>query len=225
MARILIDHDYLTHTNSAVSVPRNQRVRMFSGIVESRNVIRAVQARPGLLTITVEKPSFFDDLRLGDSIAVDGVCLTLEAFDPNSMTFSLGPETLRVTGWTADSVLNRVVNLERSLRLNDRIHGHLVTGHVDFGTRVVQAEKQGETLMLAIAIPTDYRPYFWAKGSVAINGVSLTLNQVTPDYFTVGLIPETLKRTNLAELRAGDRVNLEIDNMARAFVRQMELEA
>lgn len=198
---------------------------MFSGIVESRKAVQMVQARSGLLTLCIEKPSEFNDLKIGDSIAVDGVCLTLEAFDQRTMTFSLGPETLRVTGWTAEGVQNRIVNLERSLRLNDRIHGHLVTGHVDMSTRVVQAEKQGETLMLAIAIPKEFRPYFWAKGSVAINGVSLTINQVTPEYFTVGLIPETLKRTNLAALQAGDQINLEIDNMARALVRQMELEA
>jgi riboflavin synthase len=78
---------------------------------------------------------------------------------------------------------------------------------------------------LAIEIPVNLRPYFWAKGSVALNGVSLTINQVTADFFTVGLIPETLKRTNLKTLKSGDQINLEIDNMSRAFVRQMELEA
>ncbi len=198
---------------------------MFSGIVEAHSSIMDVQARPGLMTLTVKKPIEFNDLKVGDSIAVDGVCLTVEAYDSASMTFSLGPETLRITGWTPEGVLNRVVNLERSLRLMDRIHGHLVTGHVDMSARVVVAEKQGESLKLAIEIPEEFRPYFWAKGSVAVNGVSLTINQVTADFFTVGLIPETLKRTNLSQLKAGERVNLEIDNMARAFVRQMELEA
>lgn len=226
MARILIDNHYLTHTYSAVSVPPSQvKGHMFSGIVETHSSIKDVQARPGLMTIQIEKPKEFNDLKTGDSIAVDGVCLTLEAFDADSMTFSLGPESLRITGWTPEGVLNRVVNLERSLRLMDRIHGHLVTGHVDMSSRVVVAEKQGDSLKLAIEIPDGFRPYFWAKGSVAVNGVSLTINQVTADFFTVGLIPETLKRTNLAQLRAGDRVNLEIDNMARAFVRQQELEA
>ncbi len=198
---------------------------MFSGIVEIKSSIVAVLSSPGLITIKVEKPSQFNDIKPGDSIAVDGVCLTLEAFDSNSMTFSIGPETLRVTGWTPEGVLHRVVNLERSLRLMDRIHGHLVTGHVDISTRVISAEREGDTLKLAIEIPVQLRPYFWAKGSVAINGVSLTINQVTAEFFTVGLIPETLKRTNLNQLKSGDRINLEIDNMSRAFVRQMELEA
>lgn len=198
---------------------------MFSGIVETHSSITHVSSSPGLLTIKIEKPNDFNDIKEGDSIAVDGVCLTLEAYDSRTMTFSIGPETMRVTGWTAESVLNRVVNLERSLRLMDRIHGHLVTGHVDVSSRVISAEAEGETLKLAIEIPAHLRPYFWAKGSVALNGVSLTINHVTADFFTVGLIPETLKRTNLNTLKSGDRINLEIDNMSRAFVRQMELEA
>lgn len=198
---------------------------MFSGIIETHSSIVNVSSKAGLIVLTIKKPSIFNDLNVGDSIAVDGVCLTLEAFDSETMSFSVGPETLRVTGWTEAGVLNRVVNLERSLRLMDRVHGHLVTGHVDVSARVIEAQSEGEALKLTIEIPEKFRPYFWAKGSVAVNGVSLTINQVTADFFTVGLIPETLKRTNLKLLKAGDRLNLEIDNMSRAFIRQMELEA
>lgn len=198
---------------------------MFSGIVETHSTVVAVANHPGLITIKVKRPKEFNDLNIGDSIAMDGVCLTLEAFNEETLTFSIGPETMRVTGWTADGVLNRVVNLERSLRLMDRVHGHLMTGHVDVSARIIQTEAEGETLKLVIELPTAYRAYFWPKGSVAINGVSLTLNHVAADFFTVGLIPETLKRTNLKNLKNGERVNLEIDNMSRAFVRQLELEA
>lgn len=189
---------------------------MFSGIVETQSSILA--ARPGSETVAIDikRPSNFNDLNIGDSIAVDGICLTLEATTADLMTFTLGPETLRVTGWTRDGVVNRAVNLERSLRLNDRIHGHLVTGHVDSTALVREAKWEGETLRLEIEIPTALKPFIWPKGSVAVNGVSLTVNSAT-DVFSVGLIPETLKRTNLKNLKAGDRVNLEADNMARGL--------
>ncbi len=198
---------------------------MFSGIIETVSSIIGQSEGPGTLTISVRKPSEFNDLSVGDSIAVDGVCLTLEAFDDERMVFTCGPETLRITGWTPQNVLHRAVNLERSLRFNGRIHGHIVTGHADARSRVLAVERQGETITLTIEIPEKLAPFIWAKGSVALNGVSLTVNRCEAREFTVGLIPETTKRTNLGELKAGDPVNLEVDNMARAFVRQRELEA
>ncbi len=191
---------------------------MFSGIVETTSRISQVNEREQVLEIQVERPPAFKDLSIGDSIAVDGVCLTLEKFDAKTLTFALAAETLQVTGWNASSVIDRVVNLERSLRLSDRIHGHLVTGHVDMLGIVESAEAQGEGLKLTIGFPKKFAPYIWSKGSIAINGVSLTLNQTAAQEFQVGLIPETLKRTNLGRLKKGASVNLEIDNMARGLV-------
>ncbi|MBX3021659.1 MAG: riboflavin synthase [Bdellovibrionales bacterium] len=196
---------------------------MFSGIVETTAVIQSSQERAGVLQITLERPNNFTDIATGDSIAVDGVCLTVETFSPTALTFALGPETLRVTGLTPSGVKGRVVNLERSLRLGDRLHGHLVTGHVDVTAQVVGSERQGETLTLTIALPAALKTLIWPKGSIAINGVSLTINAVTADIFQVGLIPETLKRTNLGALNVGAMVNLEADNMARGLVRLAEL--
>jgi riboflavin synthase len=190
---------------------------MFSGIVETHSIVTAARKGSETINIDIDKPSSFDDLRTGDSIAVDGVCLTLESATPNSMTFTLGPETIRVTGWTLERVQNRAVNLERSLRLNDRIHGHLVTGHIDATAAIREAKWEGETLRLEIEIPQALSPFIWPKGSVAVNGVSLTVNKVANERFSVGLIPETLKRTNLKTLKAGDRVNLEADNIARGL--------
>lgn len=190
---------------------------MFSGIVETQSSVAAVRKGPETLSIDIKKPNNFNDLNIGDSIAVDGVCLTLEAATADVMTFTLGPETIRVTGWTFERVQNRAVNLERSLRLQDRIHGHLVTGHVDATAEVRDSKWEGETLRLEIQIPAALKPFVWPKGSVAVNGVSLTVNGVANEAFTVGLIPETLKRTNLKTLKAGDRVNLEADNMARGL--------
>jgi riboflavin synthase len=193
---------------------------MFAGIVETTARVLSAQYNGPLLNLTVERPGMFDDLSSGDSICTDGVCLTLEDFNANRMQFALGPETLRVTEWTPTGVMGRVVNLERSLRLNDRVHGHLVIGHVDTTGNIVEVIRNGDTQMMEILIPSSLKPYIWPKGSIAINGVSLTVNLCSPvDHkFTVGLIPETLRRTNLGQLKPGDRVNLEVDNLARGLV-------
>lgn len=192
---------------------------MFSGIVETISRITQSRPEPGVMRISVEKPLEFNDLKTGDSIALDGVCLTLESFDSQSLQFALGDETLKVTGWTPESVRGKTVNLERSLRLGDRIHGHLVTGHVDgLGTVTGSESLGGETLRLRVRFPVALKPYIWPKGSIAINGVSLTLNRVEGEEFEVGLIPETVKRTGLGRLTPGDAVNLEVDNMARGLI-------
>ena len=195
---------------------------MFSGIIESTARVTSARERDEVLELTIERPAGFDDVTLGDSIAVDGVCLTVERFDHASLQFALGAETLRVTGWSIPRLTQNPRNLERSLRMGDRIHGHLVTGHVDAQASVASADRQGENLKLVIQTPAALRPYVWSKGSVAINGVSLTVNRVTRETFAVGLIPETLKRTNLGDLKAGDLINLEVDNMARGLVHQAE---
>lgn len=191
---------------------------MFSGIVETTANITAVRERDGVLECSITRPKNFDDIKAGDSIAIDGICLTVEKFDQEILVFALGPETLRVTGWNGKNVLGKSVNVERSLRLNDRIHGHLVTGHVDGLGTVKAADRNGETLRLTISIPPNLSPYIWSKGSVAVNGVSLTVNASSREEFQVGLIPETLKRTNLGKLEKHLNVNLEIDNMARGLV-------
>lgn len=198
---------------------------MFSGIVEITSTVTAAQEGPGVLQINIKKPSYFNDINIGDSIAVDGICLTVEKINPADLQFTLGPETLKVTGWTKERVLNRVVNLERSLRLNDRIHGHLVTGHVDAMSFVTALEWKGEALDLKIAIPEPLRDLIWPKGSLAINGVSLTIHKISGGEFAVGLIPETLKRTNLQQLTVGDSVTLEADNVARGIRHIQQLSA
>lgn len=196
---------------------------MFSGIIETTSRVTGCQQRSGVLQISLERPPAFEDLRAGDSVAVDGVCLTVETVTAVELLFALGPETVRVTEWDLGRVEGREVNLERSLRLGDRLHGHLVTGHVDARARVLEVRPEGETLTLTIDIPPELRPYVWSKGSVALNGVSLTINAVHAGSFQVGLIPETLKRTNLGGLKPGDQVNLEIDNTARGLVHWSQL--
>lgn len=188
-------------------------------------ILFSQQGDASLIRIKVKKPIEFNDLKSGDSIATDGVCLTVEAFDNETMTFALAAETLRVLSWSPDEpqkLVGKKVNLERSLRFGDRIHGHLVTGHVDSLGIVTKSEGVGENLSLDIQVADSVLPFLWNKGSITLNGVSLTINQLRHSVVSVGLIPETLKRTNLGDLKIGDRVNVEPDYMAKALCRMME---
>jgi riboflavin synthase len=194
---------------------------MFSGIIEACAPILSVEPRGDLLTIFVKRPASFDDVKLGDSIATNGVCLTVEDFSSEKMKFTLGAETLKITGWNADLLSDQTMNLERSLRFGDRIHGHFVSGHVDATAEVLSVEKS-ESWILKFSTRSLNSKMLWSKGSIAIQGVSLTLNEVTPQELSVCLIPETLNRTNLKNLKVGDIVNIEYDNWAKAFVHFQE---
>jgi riboflavin synthase len=201
---------------------------MFSGIVETKVALLEWVSHGSFVRIKTEKSSNFSNIIIGESIAFDGICLTLEAYDSTSMTFALGPETLKVTGWSENMLRNKKLNVERSLRLGDQIHGHLVNGHVDAMGRVAVAEKHDETLLLQVILPKSLQALVWRKGSVALNGVSLTVNSVKDlangeAEIEVCLIPETLKRTNLSELKAGDILTVEDDQYARALQRQREV--
>lgn len=199
---------------------------MFSGIVESVQPIVSVERGAGpLIRIRVKKPSQFNDLKIGDSIATDGVCLTVEAFSEEAITFALAAETLRVLQWSPENpekLQGRMLNLERSLRFGDRIHGHLVTGHVDSLGEVVRSEGLGENWFLDVKVATTVLPFIWKKGSITLNGVSLTVNELQGSTVSVGLIPETLKRTNLGQLQVGSAVNVEPDYMAKALQRMLQ---
>lgn len=201
---------------------------MFAGIVEAKTSIQSLQEQAGTLTITIEKPSNFKDLGIGDSIAVNGVCLTVETFNETSIQFSLGPETLRITGWSASTMQGQVLNLERSLRWGDRVHGHVVLGHVDGMAEVVKIQDgPGPVRTLEFRLQKhDLMAFLWQKGSVTVNGVSLTVNEVNDatDTLSVCLIPETLKRTNLADVQRTHLVTIEVDQWARAYQRHRQWE-
>lgn len=191
---------------------------MFSGIVEAVSEIKNFQELSNAYRIQIEKPIEFNDLHLGDSIACDGVCLTVESVDHQYITFALAAETIKVLRWNPATWIGKKMNLERSLRLGDRIHGHLVTGHVDSLAEVLRAELQGESFFLDVKLAPSVLPFVWNKGSITINGVSLTVNNVKDSVVEICLIPETLKRTNLGALKPGQVVNIEPDYMARAVV-------
>ncbi len=196
---------------------------MFSGIVESVMPILSSQELPNAYRIKVKKPSEFNDIKNGDSIACDGVCLTVEAFDDQQMTFALAAETIKILQWNPQSWIGKKMNLERSLRFGDRIHGHLVTGHVDSLGTVTRASLEGESFFMDVQVKETILPYVWKKGSVTLNGVSLTVNDLNNDIVSVCLIPETMKRTNLGDMKPGSIINVEPDYMARAIQRSLEV--
>lgn len=190
---------------------------MFTGIIESTQPITRVHENNQTLTIFVGKPDFYNDLKTGDSIAVDGVCLTVESHETD-LVFTLGFETLKLMKWSKENLLGKSVNLERSLRFGDRIHGHLVCGHADGTTPLLKREVLGDCLILDFHLPAAHAHFFWKKGSITVNGVSLTVNQVNSDSFSVCLIPETLKKTNLEKIGVGQLVSFECDYLMKGFL-------
>lgn len=193
---------------------------MFTGIIESTATTVALEVAAPNLRLVLKKPSHFDDLKLGDSVAVNGVCLTVSDLTVDTIGFEIGPETQVICGWTEEYLQGRKFNLERSLKLGDRLHGHWVLGHVDSVAKVTRIEDAPNWRKLSFEVTSQDARLVWRKSSVTISGVSLTVNDVESIdgicRFSVGLIPETLKRTNLSELRTSDQVNIEFDWLAKA---------
>lgn len=193
---------------------------MFSGIIADVGHIANAADRDGGLRLTINTHTLgLDDVQLGDSIAVNGVCLTAVALDGNAFTVDVSRETLNCT--VGLDAINAPVNLEKALRLSDRLGGHLVSGHVDGVGEVVAFDDLGESWKLLIRAPQALAKFIAIKGSITINGVSLTINQVQGNEFALNLIPHTLAMTNLKNLTAGSRVNLEVDLIARYVERMM----
>ena len=196
---------------------------MFSGIIANIGLISRAEDRDGGLRLSVAAGSLgMDDVQIGDSIAVNGVCLTVIAINGNEFTVDVSRETLDCTVGLERQ--GGHVNLEKALRLSDRLGGHLVSGHVDGVGEVVAFNDIVESWQLAVRAPQQLAKYIAVKGSITINGVSLTVNQVAGSEFEVNLIPHTLEVTTLDELKAGDKVNLEIDLIARYVERMMQAE-
>ena len=186
---------------------------MFSGIIEAvGRVIHLAPASKGF-RVTIEARSLdLADVAVGDSIAVNGCCLTVVDLAKGSFAMDVSQETLDCT---ADLRQGTEVNLEKALRLSDRLGGHLVTGHVDGVGTVADFVAEGDSRRLTVAVPVSLSRFIARKGSVTINGVSLTVNEVSASTFGVNLIPHTLAVTNLKELAPGVRVNIEVDLIAR----------
>lgn len=193
---------------------------MFSGIVADVGIItRAVDREGGLRLSVVGEVMGMDDVQTGDSIAVNGVCLTVVKIDGREFTVDVSRETINCTVGLEHP--GNHVNLEKALRLSDRLGGHLVSGHVDGVGCVVAFNDIGESWRLVVRAPQQLAKFIAMKGSITINGVSLTVNLVAGSEFEVNLIPHTLDVTTLNELKAGAKVNLEIDLIARYVERML----
>lgn len=194
---------------------------MFTGIVTATGTVRRLARRSEGLELALDAGALAGELRVGDSLAVNGVCLTVRDLRRETVVADLMPETARVTTLGGLRAGDRV-NLEPALRLGDRLGGHLVTGHVD-GTGTVRAvRREGNAVVMEVAAPPAVSRYLVPKGSVAVDGVSLTVAGCAADGFTVSLIPHTLAVTTLGRLRPGDRVNLEADLVGKYVARHLE---
>ncbi len=183
---------------------------MFTGLVEGVGRILALTPLAEGLRLRATAPFDLAEVRLGDSIAVSGPCLTVVALDSRSFTVEVSPETLGRTNLAAKTV-GSPVNLERALRLGDRLGGHIVSGHIDCVGVVVRREQGPRHLQLAIRLPAPWSRYVIPKGSIALDGVSLTVNTVQGQEFTVNIIPHTAHQTTLEDVQVGTQLNVETD--------------
>ena len=186
---------------------------MFTGIIECTGVVERCEVIGSAASLVVRSDLFkMDGVAIGDSIAVNGVCLTVVDLSENSFDFDVSPETLKlVTGF----VVGGVVNLERAMTLNSLVGGHLVSGHVDGTGKIEVVDIKDGNWELTVTVPPALNRYLVKKGSITINGVSLTVNEDKKDRVSINLVPHTISMTNLKLIRPGSHVNLEVDMLAR----------
>lgn len=196
---------------------------MFTGIIQSTGTILEAKQLGDDLHLYIDLGNLSaEDILIGDSIAVNGVCLTVTQLENNAFRAHVSKETLSKTiGFNVASV-GKIVNLEKALRFNDRLGGHLVSGHVDGIGKVMEFRSLGDCWELAIDAPHSLAKFIATKGSICVHGVSLTVNKINRTLFSINLIPHTLENTNLQFLNTGDSVNLEIDLIARYVERMTE---
>lgn len=194
---------------------------MFTGIIEATGTIRGISSNGTNKTFTITCP-FVSELKVDQSLSHDGVCLTVESIDADSYTVTAIEETLRKTHldqWKQGGL----VNLERCMLMNGRLDGHIVQGHVDTTGRCIAVEDQQGSWLYTFGIPPSFAPLLIEKGSVAINGISLTVFNVTDSSFSVAIIPYTFEHTNIRMVKAGSAVNLEFDMIGKYINRRLQL--
>jgi len=194
---------------------------MFTGIVEELGRVKAIEPQADALRLTIEGPLVVSDANRGDSIAVSGTCLTVVEHDGASFTADVMQETLNLTSLAGIKV-GDPVNLERAMTAATRFGGHVVQGHVDGLGEIISRAPSENWERVLVRIPANLMKYIVLKGSITIDGVSLTVNEVGEDFIGLSLIPETLKLTTLGSKQPGDKVNVEADVMAKHIERLLE---
>ena len=187
---------------------------MFTGIVEELGTIRNIQRQSEGAILEIQARHVLSDAEIGDSIAVDGACLTIRSLVSEAFTADISAETLRRTT-LGERIVGEQVNLERSLRLSDRLGGHLVLGHVDEVATICRWKDEGDASLMQVTMSDNIRRYIAYKGSITVDGISLTVSGIHADAFEVALIPHTKQVTTLRTKRNGAKVNLEVDIVAR----------
>jgi riboflavin synthase len=197
---------------------------MFTGLIEGTGKLKTIEPRGKDMRLSIQASFDLEGFQTGESVAVDGVCLTAVSWQARAFTVDVSQETLSRATLGQRSVGDEV-NLERALRLGDRLGGHLVNGHVDGKARVMARKQRGDSLVFVFEVVAELGRYIIEKGSVAVNGVSLTVNRCDEQSFDVNIVPHTARVTTIGSLRVGDEVNIEVDIIGKyveRFVRTMQ---
>lgn len=191
---------------------------MFTGLIESVGELVSIERRGASGSLTVKTSLPLEEIAIGASIAINGACLTVVRKGGGTVTFDISPETIDRTGFK-NLKAGSPLNMERAMRLSDRLDGHLVSGHVDCVATICERREVAGNIVFSFRFPPEFARYIAAKGSVAIDGISLTVNSVGPDSFSVNVIPHTAAKTTLLSKRIGDEVNIETDLICRYLER------
>lgn len=191
---------------------------MFTGLIETVGELVSIEKRGASGSLTVKSSLPMEEIAIGASIAVNGACLTVVRKGGDTVTFDISPETIERTGFK-HLKSGSPLNLERAMRLSDRLDGHLVSGHVDCVATITERRELADNIVFTFRYPAAFAKYVAAKGSIAIDGISLTVNTVGADTFSVNIIPHTAAKTTLKSKRVGDQVNIETDLLCRYLER------
>ena len=195
---------------------------MFTGIIQTIGKISKIESNDSNSRIVFEVEKFIlDDIRIGDSISVNGVCLSVIKKTEDTFSVDVSNETMRLTTFSVLKVNNNV-NLEKAMILSDRINGHFVSGHIDDTGIIKEKKREGRSTFFLIEFPEDLKKFVSKKGSISIDGVSLTINVTQGNSFGINIIPHTLSETIMSEYKEGDKVNIEVDLIARYLDKLIE---
>tara|TARA_Y100000746_G_scaffold43798_1_gene33219 strand:- start:6721 stop:7341 length:621 start_codon:yes stop_codon:yes gene_type:complete len=194
-----------------------RKIEMFTGIVAGTAPIVQIEDKDVIRSLTVDLEEYTDNLEIGASVALDGVCMTVVSIDDNLVKFDAIEETLTRTTLGRLNI-DSLVNIERSLKMGDELGGHIISGHVLMTAKIIQITNKGEGIDILVENPSDASHYILEKGYISIDGMSLTIGKVSRDSFSLHIIPETLRITTIGQKKVGDYVNIEIDSRTQAVV-------
>ena len=198
-------------------VDLTRKIEMFTGIVTGTAPVIQIRGEEGVKTLTIDLEGFSQNLEIGASVSLDGVCMTVVSIDGNEVCFDAIEETL-TRSTIGELKEGSLVNVERSLKLGDELGGHILSGHVMMTAKIIEKKQKGEGIDLSIENPIEARPYILEKGYIGIDGMSLTVGKVSEEKFDLHIIPETLRITTIGQKLIGNYVNIEIDSRTQAVV-------